>query len=94
MSRKIKPLAQKVIGASIRAPSAPSAPAVKNQQSAFGLGQASTLNSVNGKLTATNGIGVGNSAAATTLGSVTKKMEVFDAGGTSLGFVPIYDAIT
>ena len=47
-----------------------------------------------GKLTATTGLGVGNSAAATTLGSVTKKMEVFDASGTSLGFVPIYDAIT
>lgn len=40
------------------------------------------------------GIGVGNSASATTLGTVTKKIEVFDAAGASLGFVPIYDAIT
>lgn len=47
-----------------------------------------------GKAIATVGLGVGNSAAATTLGSVTKKMEVFDAAGASLGFVPIYDAIT
>lgn len=47
-----------------------------------------------GKALAVGGIGVGNSAAATTPGTVTKKMEVFDAAGTSLGFVPIYDAIT
>ena len=46
------------------------------------------------KLITAIGLGVGNSAAATTLGSVTKKMEVFDASGTSLGYVPIYDAIT
>ena len=32
--------------------------------------------------------------AATTLGSVTGKQEVFDRYGASLGFVPIYDAIT
>lgn len=47
-----------------------------------------------GKVQATGGIGVGNSAAATTPGTVTKKMEVFDADGASLGFVAIYDAIT
>ncbi len=47
-----------------------------------------------GKLTATAGLGVGNSAAATTLGTVTKKMEIFDATGTSLGFIAIYDALT
>lgn len=47
-----------------------------------------------GKLLAADGIGVGNSAAATTLGTVTKKIEVFDASGASLGFVPVYDAIT
>ena len=38
-------------------------------------------------------LGVGNSAAATTPGSVVKKIEVFDASGISLGFVPVYDAI-
>lgn len=59
------------------------------------LEQASTtVLKATAKLTATAGLGAGNSAAATTLGSVTKKMEVFDAGGASLGFVPIYDAIT
>jgi hypothetical protein len=47
-----------------------------------------------GKTVAHVGLGVGNSASATTLGSVTKKMEVFDASGNSLGFVPIYDSIT
>lgn len=47
-----------------------------------------------GKGRFTGGIGVGNSAAGASLGTVTKKMEVFDAAGASLGFVPIYDAIT
>jgi hypothetical protein len=46
------------------------------------------------KLTADAGIGVGNSAAASALGTVVKKMEVFDAAGASLGFVPIYNSIT
>lgn len=46
------------------------------------------------KFTAVAGIGVGNSAAATTPGSVVRKMEVFDATGASLGFVPIYSSIT
>lgn len=46
------------------------------------------------KLLATGGIGVGNSAAATTPGSVTRKIEIFDAAGASLGFVPVYDAIS
>jgi hypothetical protein len=39
-------------------------------------------------------LGVTNSAAATTLGSVTKKVEVFDGSGTSLGYVPVYGSIT
>jgi hypothetical protein len=47
-----------------------------------------------GKLIATTGLGVGNSAAATTPGAVVRKMEVFDAAGVSLGFVPIYSTIT
>lgn len=46
------------------------------------------------KLVAVGGLGVGNSAAATTPGSVVKKMEVFDSSGASVGFVAIYDAIT
>jgi hypothetical protein len=41
------------------------------------------------------GLGVGNSAAATTaVGTLARKMEVFDASGVSLGFVPIYSSIT
>ena len=47
-----------------------------------------------GKALAAGGIGVGNSAAATTPGTVTKKIEVFDASGISLGFIAVYDAIT
>jgi len=35
-----------------------------------------------------------NSESATTLGSVTKKIEVFDEMGVSLGFIPVYDSIT
>lgn len=46
-----------------------------------------------GKLTATAGLGVGNSEIANTANSVIRKMEVFDAAGTSLGFVAIYDSI-
>lgn len=46
------------------------------------------------KFLAALGLGVGNSAAAATPGTVIRKMEVFDASGVSLGFVPIYDAIT
>lgn len=40
------------------------------------------------------GIGVGNSAVAATPGTVTKKIEIFDAAGASLGFIAVYDAIT
>jgi len=47
-----------------------------------------------GKVTASDGIGVGNSAAATTLGSVVKKMQIFDEDGNAIGYVPIYDNIT
>lgn len=43
---------------------------------------------------ATIGIGVGNSASGSSLGTVVRKMEVFDATGSSLGFVPIYNSIT
>ena len=33
-------------------------------------------------------------ASATTLGTVTKKLEIFALDGTSLGFIPIYNSIT
>lgn len=39
-------------------------------------------------------LGVGNSAAATTPGSVVYKIEVFNQSGVSLGFLPVYNAIT
>lgn len=39
-------------------------------------------------------LGVGNSAAATTPGSVAKKIEVFDDAGASLGFIAVYDGIS
>jgi hypothetical protein len=35
----------------------------------------------------------GNTVAATTPGAVVRKMEVFDAAGVSLGFIPIYGSI-
>ncbi len=46
------------------------------------------------KVLASGGIGVGNSAAATTLGTVVKKVQVFDAAGSSIGYVAVYDALT
>jgi len=45
-------------------------------------------------LLAVGSLGVANSAAATTPGTVTKKIEIFDASGASLGFIAVYDAIT
>lgn len=48
-----------------------------------------------GKLTATAGLGVGNSASATVaVGTLAKKIEVFDAAGSSLGYIPVYSSIT
>lgn len=55
---------------------------------------AANLLKTDDKFVASSGIGVGNSAAATTPGTVTRKIEVFDASGASLGFIPVYDAIT
>jgi hypothetical protein len=39
-------------------------------------------------------LGVGNSLAATTPGAVVRKVELFDAAGVSLGFLPVYNSIT
>lgn len=40
-------------------------------------------------------IGVGNSATASVgVGTIAKKIEVFDAAGASLGFIPVYATIT
>lgn len=57
----------------------------------------SEKNAANGYpgLNAGGGItGIGNDAAATTPGSVVKKVEIFDEAGVSLGFLAVYDAIT
>jgi hypothetical protein len=45
-------------------------------------------------LVAGGGLGVTNSASATTPGSVVKKIEVFDGSGSSLGFLAVYSSIT
>ncbi|HWF42616.1 MAG TPA: hypothetical protein VN683_11090, partial [Acidothermaceae bacterium] len=37
---------------------------------------------------------LGNTAAATTLGSVAAKFPIYDASGTLVGWVPLYTAIT
>jgi hypothetical protein len=42
----------------------------------------------------TGSLRVGNSASGSSLGSVVKKIEVFDAAGSSLGFVPVYNSIS
>lgn len=49
----------------------------------------------NDVLVASAGLGVGGSEAASTLGTVTAKLELLDDDGvTSIGFIPIYDGIT
>jgi Head domain of trimeric autotransporter adhesin len=50
--------------------------------------------SVTGTRFSAQSLGVGNSVAATALGTLSRKMEVFNAAGTSIGFVPIYTTIT
>lgn len=48
-----------------------------------------------GGLALTGALGVGNYAPATTLGSVTRKIQVFGTDGTtSLGYIPVYGSIT
>lgn len=47
----------------------------------------------NGKFI-TGSLGVSNAANASTPGNLVKKIEIFDANGTSLGFIPVYDAIS
>jgi hypothetical protein len=39
-------------------------------------------------------LGTGSTAAGSTLGTVVKKLQIYDASGNSLGFIPIYNAIT
>lgn len=46
------------------------------------------------KLVANGGLCVGNAVPGSALGSLITKMEVFNASGASLGFVPVYASIT
>ena len=46
-----------------------------------------------GELFATQ-FGVGNTVIASTLGTVVRKMQIFDSNGNSIGFIPIYNSIT
>lgn len=59
----------------------------------FAAAPANQFVTVNGQIRAAS-LGVGNSASATAVGTLSKKMEVFDASGASIGFVPIYTTIT
>jgi hypothetical protein len=49
---------------------------------------------VDGNLRLSGNLGVGNAVAASTPGSITKKVEIFDANGTSLGYIPVYSSIS
>jgi hypothetical protein len=53
-----------------------------------------TIDGATGNVRVTGNLGVGNSATASTLGTVVKKIQIFDASGTSLGYLPVYDSIT
>ena len=48
---------------------------------------------VDAKVIGRDGLGVGNSEPASTLKRVVRKIEVFDARGRSLGYVPVYNDI-
>lgn len=49
---------------------------------------------VDGNVRVAGNLGVGNAVNATTPGTVVRKIEVFDANGNSLGFVPVYSSIS
>lgn len=49
---------------------------------------------VDGNIRIGGNLGIGNAVNATTPGGVTKKIQVYDANGNSLGFLPVYDSIT
>jgi parallel beta-helix repeat protein len=55
-----------------------------------GPGQAT----IDGKLIARGGIGVGNSLPATSPGTVVRKIEVFTSTGASMGWIPVYNTIS
>ena len=47
-----------------------------------------------GQFRADAGLGVGNAAAATAMGTVIGAVELFDTAGASIGFLAIYDTFT
>jgi hypothetical protein len=49
---------------------------------------------VNGVLLKDGTVGIANAAAGTALGTLVRKVELFDTQGASVGFVPVYDKIT
>jgi Pectate lyase superfamily protein len=60
-----------------------------------GTFQADTAVKSTGKGLFTGGLGVGNSAAASVaVGTLVKKIQVFDESGSSLGYIPVYSSIT
>jgi hypothetical protein len=46
-----------------------------------------------GDLTIDGALGVGNAAPAQRPGKVVRKIEIFDADGVSLGWLPVYESI-
>ncbi len=48
---------------------------------------------VDAKVIGRDGLGVGNSEPASAPGRIVRKIEIFDARGRSLGFVPVYNTI-
>lgn len=72
------------------------APSTVTIMRASGSGQITTSGQIkaDGKVIAVGGIGVGNSASASKVGSVVRKIEVFSSSGASLGWIPVYNKIT
>jgi hypothetical protein len=62
------------------------------QRTGAGLISAQASLKTSGKVIAVGGLGIGNSVAATSVGSVVRKMEVFSSTGQSLGWIPIYNS--
>lgn len=63
-----------------------------NVETGYIFGNGTVYSAAQGRFA--TGIGVGNSVAATTPGSVTKKIQVFNKAGTSIGYLAVYDGIT
>lgn len=56
-------------------------------------GATGDIHAVIGKVFATKGLAL-DTVAATTLGSVIRRVQVYDANGNAIGFVPVYNNIT